>query len=539
MITEPSVQPDVVRFAADRAQRYIDAGLWKGLSLATCFDSWAGAYGPRRAVIDADGELTYSQLASRVRATAAGFADRGIEPGDRVVVHLPNTVGFVVVLFALFECGAVPVLTLPAHRTREIVHLATLSEATAYVTVDVDGGFDYRDLAREVLSSVPSISTVVIDGSPAEFTALDDVRSAERAFDRVDSREVAVLLVSGGTTGLPKLIPRTHDDYEYNARASAEVCALDADDVYLGVLPAAHNFPLACPGILGALGTGATVVLTRDSSPDHTFGLIEKHGVTVTALVPALTQLWCEATEWEVADLSTLRLLQVGGAKLSSEVAKLVQPSLGCTLQQVFGMAEGLLNYTRLDDPEDLLITTQGRPLSDFDEVRVVDETGHDVAAGETGELLTRGPYTINGYYRAAEQNRTAFTSDGFYRSGDQVRRLDSGHLIVTGRLKDVIVRGGENVAADALEDLLSTHPNVSGVAVVGVPDRDLGESVCAVVVPRGTPPGLPELRSFLISAGTARNALPDRIELRSSFPMTAVGKVDKKSLIADIGSRS
>ncbi|MDF3304462.1 AMP-binding protein [Rhodococcus sp. T2V] len=539
MTTELAVQPNFIAFEDDRAQRYVDAGLWRGRSIPAAFDEWVDAHGHRRAVIDDGSEITYTELESRVRTTAAGFAERGIAPGDRVVVQLPNTTAFVVVLFALLECGAVPVLTLPAHRAREIVHLAALSEATAYVTTDVDGGFDHRELARDVVAAVPTVTTVIIDGDAAEFTPLADVRATERTFDRADSRDVAVLLVSGGTTGLPKLIPRTHNDYEYNARASAEVCALTADDVYLAVLPAAHNFPLACPGILGTLGAGAAVVMTRDPSPEHAFGLIEKHGITVTALVPSLTHLWCEATEWETANLSTLRLLQVGGAKLTPEVAKLVQPTLGCTLQQVFGMAEGLLNYTRLTDPDELRITTQGRPLSEFDEVRIVDEHGHDVAAGTVGELLTRGPYTINGYYSAAEHNRTAITADGFYRSGDQVRMLETGHLIVTGRIKDVITRGGENVAADTLEDLLLTHPAVSRVAVIGIPDRDLGESVCAVIVARGAPPTLADLRSFLLDSGCARNTLPDRTVSRPSLPMTAVGKIDKNALIADVGSRS
>ncbi|MFI5433164.1 (2,3-dihydroxybenzoyl)adenylate synthase [Rhodococcus baikonurensis] len=539
MTAEISTNIDVVPFSVDRTRRYVEAGLWRGRAIPAEFDTWVADHPNRRAVVGGDGALTYSDLAIRVRATAAGFAERGIGAGDRVVVQLPNTPSFVVVLFALLECGAVPVLTLPAHRAREIVHLAGLSEATAYVIADSDGGFDYRDLAREVVGSVPSVTTVFVDGDAAEFTALADVRAERRAFDRADSRDVAVLLVSGGTTGLPKLIPRTHDDYAYNARASAQVCALTADDVYLAVLPAAHNFPLACPGILGAFGVGASVVLTRDPSPDHTFGLIEQHGVTVTALVPSLTHLWCEATEWESADLSSLRLLQVGGAKLTPEVAKLVRPALGCTLQQVFGMAEGLLNYTRLDDPDDLVLTTQGRPLSELDEIRIVDETGDDVAIGEVGELLTRGPYTINGYYRAAEHNRTAITADGYYRSGDQVRMLATGHLIVTGRIKDVITRGGENVAADTLEDLLLTHPAVSRVAVVGIPDRDLGESVCAVIVTRTTEPTLAELRSFLVGLGCAANTLPDRLVTRPSLPMTAVGKIDKNALVAAVGSRS
>ncbi|MCZ4517686.1 AMP-binding protein [Rhodococcus ruber] len=531
---------DFVPFDSGRAQTYLDAGLWRETTLSDMFTSWVDRFGSRRAVVDEREELTYDELYSRVRATAAGFADRGIEPGDRVVVQLPNSVAFAVVLFALLECGAIPVLTLPAHRRREIVHLAATSKAVAYVITERDGNFDYRALADETVESVPSIRDVFVDGScdpSGSHSLLSAVVGAPREFPRASAADIAVLLVSGGTTGLPKLIPRTHNDYEFNARASADVCELTSEDVYLAVLPAAHNFPLACPGLLGALGVGATVVFSRSASPDQVFALIEKYRVSVTALVPTLTHLWCEATEWEEANLSSLRLLQVGGAKLTPEVAKLVEPALGCRLQQVFGMAEGLLNYTRPGDGPDVVIGTQGRPLSEFDEIRIVDADGNDVPAGGVGELLTRGPYTINGYYAAAEHNTTAITPAGFYRSGDQVRALPSGHLVVTGRIKDVITRNGENVAADELEDLLLTHHGVARVAVIGVPDPAVGESICAVIVPNGSArndsvPTVAEVRAFLTDAGCAGFKLPDRVVARTSLPVTAIGKVDKALLV-------
>ncbi|MGA9870968.1 MAG: AMP-binding protein [Rhodococcus sp. (in: high G+C Gram-positive bacteria)] len=530
--------PHYVPFESEREQAYVEAGLWRECALPEHLARWTAQYSTRRAVTDDAAELSYAELGRRVRRMAAGFADRGIDSGDRVVVQLPNTVSFVVVLFALLERGAIPVLTLPAHRRREIVHLASTSGAVAYVVADSDGHFDFTALAADVLVEVPGIRTVFVDGDAGAFTPLSAVDGSVRDFPRPAATDVAVLLVSGGTTGLPKLIPRTHNDYEYNARASAEVCKLEADDVYLAVLPAGHNFPLACPGILGALGVGASVVMTRDSSPDHVFPLVQKYGATVTALVPTLAHLWCEATEWEDADLSSLRLLQVGGSKLTPEVAKLVAPTLGCTLQQVFGMAEGLLNYTRLGDDENAVIGTQGRPLSDYDEVRIVDGDGNDVPTGEVGELLTRGPYTINSYYGAPEHSATAITPDGFYRSGDQVKALPTGHLVVTGRIKDVITRNGENVAADELEDILVTYPGVSRVAVIGVPDPHLGESVCVVVVPRGEVPSVGDLRAFLVDCGCARHKLPDRVVAREALPVTAIGKVDKALLVAESAAR-
>ncbi len=340
-----------------------------------------------------------------------------------------------------------------------------------------------------------------------------------------------MLLVSGGSTGLPKLIPRTHDDYVYNATASAELCRLTSDDVYLVSLPAAHNFPLACPGLLGAMTVGATTVFATDPSPESAFATIARHGVTVTALVPALAKLWAQACEWEPIKPTSLRLLQIGGSKLAAEDARRIRATLTPGLQQVFGMAEGLVNYTRLDDPVDLVENTQGRPLSDADELRVVDDTGAEVAAGAEGELLVRGPYTFNGYFRAEAANERSFTPDGFYRTGDRVRRFADGYLEVTGRVKDVIHRGGETIAAADLEEHLLTHPAIRAVAAVPLPDEYLGEKICAAVVFTRMPVTLMELNDYLDRRGVATHARPDVLVEMAALPVTAVGKVDKKAI--------
>ena len=346
-----------------------------------------------------------------------------------------------------------------------------------------------------------------------------------------------MLLISGGTTGTPKLIPRTHNDYVYNATASAELCGLTADDVYMVALPAAHNFPLACPGLLGAVAVGATTVFLANPSPESAFGAIARHGVTVTALVPALANLWAQATEWEPQAPTSLRLLQVGGAKLEAGDAQRVRETLTPGLQQVFGMAEGLLNYTRPGDPPDIVEGTQGRPLCVDDELLIVDEAGRPVPAGAEGELLVRGPYTFNGYFRADEANARSFDPAGFYRSGDLVRQHPGGNLEVTGRVKDVIHRGGETIPAADLEEHLHTHPAISSAAAVPLPDPYLGEKICAAVVFDGTPVTLAELNAYLDQRGVARHARPDVLSAMGSLPTTPVGKIDKKAIVRQLQS--
>jgi 2,3-dihydroxybenzoate-AMP ligase len=521
------------------AARYRAEGYWAGRPLDRLLRDQAERAPERIALVDAEGDRwTYAELDARADRTAAGLRRLGIGGGDRVIVQLPNTDAFVVLFFALLRAGAVPVLTLPAHRESEIVHVAEVSGATAYAVPDVHDGFDHRTLARALRKAVPSVEHVLVAGEAAEFTPLAGVDAEPVPLPVPDPSDVALLLLSGGTTGKPKLIPRTHDDYTYNVRASAQTCGFDSSTVYLVVLPTAHNFALACPGLLGTLMAGGTVVLSPTPSPEDAFALIEREKVTVTAVVPPIALLWLDAVEWEEADLSSLRLLQVGGSKLGAEPAARVRPALGCTLQQVFGMAEGLLNYTRLDDPSELVVGTQGRPLSPADEIRVVDEDGHDVAPGATGELLTRGPYTLRGYYRAPGHNARTFTDDGYYRTGDLVRVLPTGHLVVEGRAKDQINRGGDKISAEELENHILAHPGVHDAAVVGMPDATMGERTCAYLVPRGQPPTHRELTAFLAERGVAAYKLPDRVEIVDAFPRTSVGKIDKKALGRTIAER-
>ncbi|CDO05729.1 2,3-dihydroxybenzoate-AMP ligase [Mycolicibacterium cosmeticum] len=523
-------------FPADRAAHYRAAGHWTGRTIDEILRTAAATWPGNIAVADAASAHTFAELDELADRAAAGFAALGIAPGDRVLLQLPNSARFAVALFGLLRAGAVPVMCLPGHRLAELTHFAAVSDAVALVIADSAAGFDYRAMAEELVAARPAVRHVIVDGEPGPFLPWSALESdAEPPVVAPATDTPALLLVSGGTTGAPKLIPRTHDDYVYNFTASARLCALTSDDVYLVVLPAAHNFPLACPGLLGALSVGATTVFTTDPSPEAAFAVIDRHGVTVTALVPALAKLWSAACDWEPLAPKGLRLLQVGGAKLGADDAATVRAALTPGLQQVFGMAEGLLNYTRLGDSPELLDHTQGRPLSELDELRVVDEAGQEVAPGVEGELLVRGPYTINGYFNAPQDNARSFSPDGFYRSGDRVRRFADGYLEVTGRVKDVITRGGETVSALDLEEHLITHPGIWSAAAVPLPDEFLGEKICAVVVFSGAPVSLADLNAYLDSRGVAAHSRPDTLVAMPSLPTTAVGKTDKKAILRQL----
>lgn len=514
------------------AGRYRAEGYWTGETLAGLVRDWARTDGTRTAVVSGERRVGYAELDRRADELASGLAELGLRPGDRAIVQLPNTVAFVEVTLALFRLRVVPVFALPAHRALEIGCFAELTGARAYFVPAEHSGFDYRALAREVTAKAPELEFVVADGDPGEYHRLSDVSGPPRRLPSPHSEDVAFLLSSGGTTDVPKLIPRTHDDYACQLRVSAEVLSVDENSVYLAALPAGHNAALGCPGVLGTLRAGGRVVLSPTPSPDDALPLLETEGVTLTTLMPALLPVWLELAPLFGADLKQV-LLEVGGAALRPELAR-AMTAAGCQITHWFGMAEGVLCCTRPGAPPETVATTQGTPLFGADELRVVDEDGSPVAPGEEGELLYRGPCTLRGYYRADAHNARSFTPDGFFRTGDLVRLTPRGELQVTGRIKDIINRGGEKVGAPELEALLERHPGVAAAAVVAEPDPGLGERIHAFVVPAASPPKLEELRTFLHEQGAAAYKLPDRLDVVGELPMTGAQKIDKKRLLRE-----
>jgi 2,3-dihydroxybenzoate-AMP ligase len=541
----------VVPWPAPDAERYRRLGYWQDRAITEHIDDQVARTPDAVAVVDGTVRLTYRELQHRVDAAADRLTDIGLRRGDRVLVQLPNTWQFVAFTLACFRIGVAPVMALPAHRRHEMSYLASLSEAAALVVPALVKDFDHEDMAAQIAANTPSVRRVIVlaDVVRSGHVRLDDlftpVRNASRARARWDSAsphgdDVACFLLSGGTTGLPKLITRTHNDYAYNARQAAAMCELDNSSVYLVTLPAGHNFPLACPGLLGVLMSGGTVVMLSSPSPDRAFPVIRAEGVTHTALVPAVAARWLD---FEVANPSeapsTLKVIQVGGSRMPDELAARITPVFGATLQQVFGMAEGLINLTRLDDPGEIVCSTQGRPMSDGDEVLIVDEFDQPVPQGNSGFLLTRGPYTPRGYYRAPEQNLKAFSPDGWYRSGDICSQDVHGNLIVEGRDKDMINRGGEKISAEEIENFGYQVTGVEQVAAVAMPDPDLGERLCVYVVPRdGAQVTLDQFTTVMRDAGVAAFKLPEALVLVEELPTTKVGKIDKKSIRADLQQR-
>ena len=532
----------VVPFPPEFAKSYREKGYWRDFSLAEEFANVFERYAARVAVIDREARITYAEVDRVSDRLALNLLDAGLAPLDRVVVQLPNVAEFVFLYFALQKIGCIPIAALATHRFLEVSQFAKLSGAAACVTPDRHGDFDFTDMVRRVRNEAPSVKLGIVLGSaPAGFLSLGDLiarkpkrRAEELRALKITPTDPAIFQLSGGTTGVPKLIPRTHNDYAYNSRLAVDVCAVTGDSVLLLALPIAHNLPLACPGLQGYMLQGGKVVLSASTKPEDLFRLIEQHRVTHLKVVPALLIRLINDPAIGKYDLSSLRIIQSGGQRMQPEVrvrTKQLIPSV--TVQENFGMSEGMLFFVRLDDPEDVRMETCGRPLSSEDEVRLVDEEGREVARGEVGELTCRGPYTLRGYYGVPEYNARQFTPDGFYRSGDLMRLHPSGNYVVEGRKKDLINRGGEKISAEEIENLILAHPAVQNIACVPMPDPQLGEKMCACVIPkRGRSLTLAELIEFLKDKEIARFKLPERLEILPDFPVSTFGKVSKKALV-------
>jgi 2,3-dihydroxybenzoate-AMP ligase len=539
--------PGVIPFPPEFAARYRARGYWEDRPLISHFLPLFADYAGRPAVVDDEGSYTYAELGAASERVALNLLDLGLMPRDRVVVQLPNTRLFASFYFALQRIGAIPIMALPSHRFRELRQFVGLSGAVAAAAPAAARDADFADLHRRVRAEQPQLRLSILQGGrtdpAASRVSLEDLHERRPArhtvadldaiLARVDPDDPAVFQLSGGTTGIPKLIPRTHNDYAFNSTMAVSVCGVRDGDVLLDVLPIAHNLPLACPGLQGFLLRGATACLSASTRGLSVFGAIDRHRVTHIHVVPALLIRWINDPVARDFDLGSVRVIQSGGQRLQPETRQRTERVFrNVTVQENFGMAEGLLMFVRLDDPPEVRLETVGRPICPDDEVRLVDEDGRDVPDGEIGELLARGPYTLRGYYNAPEHNQRAFSPDGFYRSGDLMWRHPSGNYVVAGRSKDLINRGGEKISAEEVENLILSHPAVLNVACVPVPDPDLGERMCACVILRpGATLTLPELVEFLTAQEIARHKLPERLAVLERFPLSPVGKVSKKDL--------
>ncbi|GAA0936267.1 (2,3-dihydroxybenzoyl)adenylate synthase [Pseudonocardia zijingensis] len=537
----------LVPYPPDAVRRYREAGLWGTATIATEFHRVARAHPDRDAVVALEGRLTFAELDARTDLLAAGLAGLGLRPGDPVLFQVTNRLDSVVTWYGVLKAGLVPVATLAAHRGHEIGEISRRVGAVAHLVEAGLRGFDLVGFAEEQRRGHPTLRHVLVvgddprghslaalggDTDPAEARAL-----VEKIQAGIDPDDVAVHQLSGGTTGVPKVIPRLHAEYWYNGAEYARSWGWTAETRVAHLIPIIHNAGIVC-AVHAPHSVGACLVLGTPDL-DESLPLLAREAATHVLIGHGHYR----AVDHPDFDAATKAVTQIvlSGAKVPPALFEALE-ARGLWSGQLFGMGEGLFLTTRPGAPREARLTTVGTPLSPLDEVRILEPGSEtDVADGEVGELCARGPYTLHGYYDAPEHNARAFTADGFYRTGDLAAygRIEGQRYVsIEGRIKDLINRGGEKINTEEVELLLLRHPRVAAAAVVPMPDPRLGERTCAYVVVDGAELTLPEVQEHFAALEVAKFKWPERIEHLPEIPRTLVGKTDKKRLAADIARK-
>lgn len=532
--------PGVVYPPQGELERYLREGVLGFQTLVDGFAAIVRQYPDNVALLGPGLRITYRELDQRSTRLAGAFLQQGLQPLDPVVFQLRDSEQLVIAFLACLKAGLIPICTLAAHREREIGYLANLAEARLHIVQGDDAKFDSIGFARKMREATPSLQLIMQVRGPAQDGVLHqdalvdgiDLASAEALLQgvRLDPFQVAVYQLSGGTTGVPKIIPRFHNEYLYNMRAVAQWLDYRADDVLFMPQPMVHNLNMGC--CFGPfLMTGGTITVTPDLQPETLIALIASTRPTWLMLGgPIIARLESAIQDGRV-DLGNAR-----GVLVANSAAKL-QKLLGVRTHNVFGITEGVIMFGHREDGAEAHDTTNGRPVSAFDDIRIlVPGTEQDAKPGEIGEPAFKGPYTIHGYFRAEERNRETFTRDGYYRSGDLMytKVLDGKtYFVFCGRLKDLVSRGGEKINCEEVELAVAGHPAVAAVAAVGYPCPVFDERLCAALVLRDgfAAPTVAELGAFLEDYGLAKFKWPERIEVLEAFPLTASGKLSKEKL--------
>ena len=531
-------------FRTEDIQTYVTKGIWTNHIVSDLLDRNAALYPHKLAIVDDTREVTWKQLQIRSKRMALSLKHAGIEYGDFFILQMTNVVEFFYFFFGLNRIGAIPVMNLPRHRKLEINHVLKLHKAKGICVMGAEP-FDFAAMVAEIKPQHPYLKICCLAGGDANegWLSVDELisKDVEARYDlaeldgfKPDPNDICCQQLSGGSTGLPKAIPRTHNDYIAQWRGYARLAGNTEDSVALITIPVAHN--AAFLTMTGPMSVrGGTIVLTKSPRPRESFGLVEKYGVTDTMLIPVQIIYWKEAdNERQKHDLSSLRVMGAAAQKVRPELVDWCLTELGVDMVNHFGMAEGPMICNRWNSPKEPQMYTVGYPMYIDPEakIKIVDYSNQDLGPGEIGELVAKGFLNFRGYFRNPEENKKTFDEKGFFHTGDLLSKRPDGRFVVEGRKKDMVIRGGENVYPEAVEDLLVRHSKIMCVAVVGMPDYKLGERLCAYVQPKpGESITFDEVIQFMHDNGMAIFQLPERIEILDGWPLTPVNKIDKRRL--------
>ena len=533
-------------YAKEDREKYNKRRWWLGMTWGDMVDKAADLYPDKIGLVDDVGRWTFSQVREKVDRLAIGLMKLGIRPLDQVFLQFPNWHEYILAFFAMQKIGAITVLLIPRHNQLEINHLAGLTKPVAWLLPERHGKTDYHPIIEAVLKENRGIKHIIrvrADTKSSGLTLEQVIERGELTKEnlrlleerRPDPDEVSHILPTGGTTGLPKASPRTHNCYITNIEYHSRAWELTSSDTIMVITPVGHSMGMHW-GIGAAFLNYAKLVLLDSVRPEDICERIQTEKVTAIPSVPALIARVVGMEDLGKYDLSSLKSVSIGGAPSTPELVRSVYDKLKCTFINGFGSSEGTNTATRPGDSIDIICNSVGRPVCPYDTIKVIDDSGNEVPPGVEGELVSKGPGIFTGYFKSPEENSQIFTRDGFFKTGDRARKDKFGNITITGRIKDIIIRGGEKISPADIEKLVTAHPNIREAAVIGMPDPILGERICAYVVPEpGAQVTFEAVIAFLKGRGASVQQLPERIEFVESLPATKVGKIDKKALREDI----
>ena len=532
------------RYGAEASTHFRTAGYWTDDALCEWLDRWATETPDHRAVTDGVHDVSYRQLRQDAYRAAGWLQSVGVTPGDRVAVQLPNWAEFVTMYLAITRIGAILVPIMPVYRTNEVRHILEDSAAVVAVTAEEFRGFDHLTMFRELAEEVASLQQLMIvrgtsDPRPHETSyqqivgiQANEAPSADDLGPYPDADAGHAIIYSSGTESAAKGCYHTWNTLAFTARNLAnDIFQMTPQDTMFMPSPVSHSTGVVV-GIVTPLLAGSGIHLQDIWEPAEGLRRIEKYKCSITATATPFVRMALDAAENADRDLSSMRAWLCAGAPIPSSLAREFQGTFTKgTLLPLYGCTEVLAaTVCRLDDPIERVASSDGRIAADGIELKTIDADGHTTGAGVEGEICYRGPGAILGYWNDPDKTRAAIDDDGWHHCGDLGKLDAAGYLRVTGRLKDIIIRGGQNLSAREIEEHLITHPQIRDAAVVAYPDTRLGEKVCAYLVAEpGSCLTVEMIKNYLVGTrDVAIQKVPERVVVVDELPTTASGKIQK-----------
>lgn len=537
------------RYTPELIEEYTSKGYWRPITFPHFWERNAILFPDKEALVDSNTRLTWAQAMRLIDRIALGLVELGIKRDELVLTQLQMSLEYYLLRTALEKAGIIHLPILRSYRHDEVEHFAKRISAVAIFTPWKLRGFDHFQMMEELRPRLPQLRHVIVVGDEVPQGAISLKKMMETPLeekyppDYLDSRrfrynELSWLLSTTGTTGAPKLIEHAPCHRVYQSEIWIELAKLTADDVTMvsSPSPAGPNNP----AFFWAPMVGARIVMLEIWDPEEALKLIEKEKVTILGGTPSQIALMLNVPNFDKYDVSSVRFIPTTGSGLPHRIAEKAERKFGCPIINIFGGAEtgGIATFNPLDAPFEHRVATVGKPKPG-NEVRLVDEHGRDVPEGEIGEVVFRGPSIAPGFYQDPERNRDDYVDGVWVKTGDQGRWDEHGNLMIVGRIKDIIIRAGQNIFPGEIENLLFTHPKVANVVIVGMPDPVMVERACAYVVPKKDENfTFDDMVSFL-KGKVASYKLPERLETMDELPLvgggSAMAKVDKELLRADI----